>query len=66
MALPQFFFIMNKNTMKATTLMLAMSLSLGSLHAQPAADTTARYQPTPENLQARQTFADSKFGIFMN
>ena len=28
--------------MKATTLMLAMSLSLGSLHAQPAADTTAR------------------------
>ena len=66
MALPQFSFIMNKNTMKATTLMLAMSLSLGSLHAQPAADTTARYQPTPENLQARQTFADSKFGIFLH
>ena len=66
MALPQFFFIINKNTMKATTLMLAMSLSLGSLHAQPAADTTARYQPTPENLQARQTFADSKFGIFLH
>ena len=25
----------------------------------------AQYTPTPENLKARQEFADSKFGIFI-
>ena len=27
---------------------------------------TAEYIPTPENLKARQEFADSKFGIFIH
>ena len=26
----------------------------------------AQYTPSPENLQARQEFADSKFGIFIH
>ncbi len=26
----------------------------------------AQYTPTPENLKARQEFADSKFGIFIH
>ena len=28
--------------------------------------TKAQYVPTPENLKARQEFADSKFGIFIH
>ena len=41
------------------SLLLAAGLALPAM-AQEG------YQPTPENLQARQTFQDNKFGIFLH
>ena len=41
------------------SLLLAAGLTLPAM-AQEG------YQPTPENLQARQTFQDNKFGIFLH
>lgn len=39
-----------------------------ALHSAPAAaqETTNKYVPTPENLEARQTFSDQRFGIFLH
>ena len=38
---------------------IASCLGIGSVNAQS-------YQPSPENLQARQMFQDNKFGIFLH
>ena len=42
--------------------LLGTFLGVSSLFAQQG---QTGYQPTPENLQARQEFSDSKFGIFL-
>ena len=39
--------------------LLAIILSFPAIRAQ-------EYTPTPENLQARKTFQDNKFGIFIH
>ena len=44
---------------KKTLLAAVMLLSVVSLSAQG-------YQPTPENLKAREEFADARFGIFIH
>lgn len=43
--------------------LLGTFLGVSSLFAQQG---QTGYQPTPENLQARQEFSDSKFGIFLH
>lgn len=45
------------HTLRLTALALALAAGLGA---------RADYQPTPENLQAREDFADQKFGIFLH
>ena len=39
-----------------------------ALHSAPCccSETTNKYVPTPENLEARQTFSDQRFGIFLH
>ncbi len=46
--------------MKRITTLLAALCCLGGLSAQTG------YQPAPENLAARQQFADGRFGIFLH
>ena len=50
---------------------LKRTIQAGALAALLFASGTAtaqenKYTPTPENLKARQEFADSKFGIFIH
>ena len=45
------------NTLLTTSLMLISTV---------ASAQEVKYTPTPENLQSRQEFADSKFGIFIH
>ena len=66
---------MKKTSFYASLLALA---SLTACQSQPETQYTEKaveipeftvdsvYQPTPENLAARQEFADSKFGIFLH
>ena len=48
--------------MKKIFATVLMALSLTSVKAQ----TGAQYEPAPENIEARQHFQDSKFGIFLH
>lgn len=49
--------------MKLYNLFISLFLSASFLSASP---TEAQEWPTQENLQARQTFSDNKFGIFLH
>lgn len=46
-------------------LQAAIIVAMGAV-VTPATAQENRYTPTPENLQARREFADSKFGIFIH
>lgn len=46
-------------------LQAAIIAAMGAM-GTPATAQESTYTPTPENLQARQEFADSKFGIFIH
>lgn len=46
-------------------LQAAIIVAMGAV-VTPASAQENRYTPTPENLQARREFADSKFGIFIH
>lgn len=46
-------------------LQAAIIVAMGAV-VTPATAQESTYTPTPENLQARQEFADSKFGIFIH
>lgn len=49
-----------------TTLLAALMLVSANLFAQQANTPESTYEPTPENLEARKHFADSRFGIFLH
>ena len=45
---------------------LTCSALLATATLTPTFAQEATYTPTPENLQARQEFADNRFGIFLH
>ena len=49
-----------RNVLQAVVALLSLTLSLPALAQDDA------YIPTPENLQARKEFSDSKFGVFIH
>lgn len=52
--------------MKRTLLATLISAASLTANAQTTQDAANHYVPTPENLQARQQFADRKFGVFLH
>ena len=52
--------------MKRTLLATLISAASLTANAQTTQDSANHYVPTPENLQARQQFADRRFGVFLN
>lgn len=51
--------------MKKTFLSILLATAAGIATAQPASNA-GTYVPAPENLEARQHFSDSRFGIFLH
>ena len=52
--------------MKRTLLATLISAASLTANAQTTQDAANHYVPTPENLQARQQFADRRFGVFLH
>ena len=52
--------------MKRTLLATLISAASLTTTAQTTQDAANHYVPTPENLQARQQFADRRFGVFLH
>lgn len=52
--------------MKRTLLATLISAASLTTNAQTTQDAANHYVPTPENLQARQQFADRRFGVFLH
>ena len=52
--------------MKRTLLVTLISAASLTANAQTTQDAANHYVPTPENLQARQQFADRRFGVFLH
>lgn len=47
-------------------LLLTALLTAASLTSSAQASSDTSYQPTPENMAARQKFADARFGVFLH
>lgn len=55
-----------RNLLLASLCTVCCSITATAQTSVTTSQASQRYQPTPENMAARQTFRDAKFGIFLH
>jgi alpha-L-fucosidase len=58
--------VLRGRSSRAASFLLCLISALAAFHPRCAAQQSSTYQPSPENLRAREEFQDAKFGMFIH